>query len=89
MRYEAVASVADCNGCPAVVKDGDSGLRMGRLVAIPSHLTVQATESAWNAVVTTSHKGTFLIRRLTGASAEACPLRKYEIRHIAEEPLPV
>ncbi len=87
-RYQPAAPVTDCEGCPADVKDGDSALSVGKRVAIQSHLTVQATEGTWNAVVTTAQKGTFLVRRLAGLSAETCPLHAYEIRHIAEEPTP-
>jgi hypothetical protein len=87
-RAEPIAPEADCKGCPSVVAGAGPVLGTVALVAIQSQLTVQATDGAWNAVVTTARKGTFLIRRLAGSSIEACPLRTYEIRHIAAVPPP-
>jgi hypothetical protein len=81
-RVEPIAPGAACKNCPAVVKGEDLVLGMVKMAAIQSQLMVQASEGAWNAVVTTAHKGTFLIRRLAGSLNTACPLRTYEIRHI-------
>ncbi len=84
-HYEPAAPVAACNGCPAVVKDGESVLCVEQWRVVSSQLMVQVTEGDWNAVVTTARKGMFLIRRRDGLSTEACPLLKYDIRHIARE----
>jgi hypothetical protein len=81
-QFEPAVPVAAWAGCPVVLEDRDPVLCVERIVALQSHLTVQATEGAWNAVATTAHKGTFLLRRLKGPSAEICPLRAYEVRHV-------
>lgn len=54
--------------------------------SVSSRLAAQETNGVWNAVVTTFGKGTFLIRRATILPANACPLRAYEVRHIAAGP---
>jgi hypothetical protein len=81
-RHEPAVPRTACTDCSADLKTGDFVLCLGKMTAIQSQLTDQAAEGDWNAVATTAHRGTFLIRRRTGSSMDSCPLRIYDIRHI-------
>ena len=79
----------NCVHCPAFVPDKGVALCASGVSVIPSRLAAQVTDGVWNAVVTTLGKGTFLIRCPKDRPVLACPLRAYEVRHIAPKPLPL
>ena len=82
-----VAETENCARCPAFMAAAGTTLSMNGFSVIPSRVAAQVADGVWNAVVTTLGKGTFLIRRRE-MQATACPLRAYEIRHIAADPSP-
>ena len=86
-RQPPAAEAENCVHCPAFMADKGSAMCASGVSVIPSRLAAQVTDGVWNAVVTTLGKGTFLIRRRE-MQATACPLRAYEIRHIAADPSP-
>ena len=87
-RQPPAAEVENCDRCPAVMADKGATVCASGFSVIPSRLAAQVTDGVWNAVVTTLGKGTFLIRSPQDRPAHACPLRAYEIRHVAADLLP-
>ena len=87
-RNLPAAAAEDCSGCPAFMADPGATVRVSGFSVIPSRLAAQVADGVWNAVVTTLGKGTFLIRGPQDRPVQACPLRAYEIRHVAADPLP-
>ena len=87
-RQLPAAEAEHCDRCPAFVADTDATVRASGFTLIPSRLVAQVTDGVWNAVVATLGKGTFLIRGPQDRPVHACPLRAYEIRHVAADPLP-
>ena len=83
-----VAETENCARCPAFMADAGTTLSMNGFSVIPSRVATQVADGVWNAVVTAFGRGTILIRRRAGLPASACPLRAYEIRHVAAEPPP-
>lgn len=79
--------IGNCVHCPAFMADMGATMCVSGVSVMPSRLAAQVTDGVWNAVVTTLGKGTFLIRRREMLAA-TCPLRAYEIRHIAADPPP-
>jgi len=82
-RQFPVIKAEECIHCPAFMVDAGSVVWASGFSIISSHLAAQVTEGGWNAVVTTLAKGTFLVRRLKELPADACPLRAYDVRHVA------
>ncbi len=74
-----------CEHCPAFMSGMGAMVRVNGFSVVPGRLAAQVTDGEWNAVVTTLGRGTFLIRRREGVPGSACPLRAFEIRHIAKE----
>lgn len=74
-----------CDSCPELLIFDGASASVSALSVISGRLAAQVTDGAWNAVVTTTGKGTFLIRRLT-ESAGVCSLRAYDVRFIPADP---
>lgn len=87
-RKLPAAEAEDCSRCPALMVDTGATVRVSGVSIIPSRLAAQVTDGVWNAVVTTLGKGTFLIRGPQDRPVHACPLRAYEIRYVAADPVP-
>ena len=55
----------------------------GNLTVIATKRAMRITDHGWDAVITSSGKGTFLIRRRKDALSSQCPFFGYEVRCIA------
>jgi len=71
---------------PSIQKVVDrTNVFMRHIAVIATSKVVQLTGSTWDAVVTSTNKGTFLIRRRKEYTIGECPCFGFEIRHIDAE----
>ena len=81
-RLKHLVQETGCGHCPAYRGLGTMDVRVQNFTPIPSRLVAQTMGGVWHALLASAGKGKFLIRRRENQAANACPLQKYEIRHI-------